>query len=363
MKFLKRKIIQISSSIVILSPIAVAISCSTSNSFLASSKSNNLYSNIWNLSGMNEIKNTMFDMTIEELEIKINNELKKDSSNDFLMKIYSFYLLWQAIKSPESESGSSIQTNLSTDITNYSTFLSGKLVADVTNVDNENKEYKKFKSYLETFDYKISIVNFDGNKIDNKQTLRKVLYEKSYYVLNFKIDFWTTDDETNSKMISTKNSKSIMYKNALTRKQRETIKNIADEETKEIVVSQYSYQSTKMYYDIVEKKFSTIILPSNVHYDGKEETIDSGFSSNSKSRKLFLFDYSSDEKNPNNFSTKLILMLSSSNNFSTSISSDWTNFLEKEGYYGVHTSENTSKQMKNIEIDLGKSFYFNNSDY
>ena len=73
-------------------------------------------------------------------------------------------------------------------------------------------------------------------------------------MLNFKIDFWTSDEETNTKMVSGSTGKSIMYKNNLSRSQREEIRKITNLELKELTTNQYSYQSTKLYYDATNKQ-------------------------------------------------------------------------------------------------------------
>ncbi len=361
MKFLQAKFLKISNSVVILSPIAIVMSCSVNNQdYQVSSSDSNLYSIIWNLSGDNEIKNVFFDLTIQELEDKINNKIKEDEKNYLLMKIYCFYLLWDGMKNPISETNSSSQLILSEDIKNFGTFLSNKLVSDDDQITLDDRTYNNFKSYINTFDFKISLINIENNVdnnpiIDNSKTLREVLWDNSYYVLNFKIDFWTSDEETNSKMISSSN-KSIMYKNNLSRSQREEIRKIQNPELKTLVTNQFTYQSTKIYYDLNNKIFSTIVLPSNVHNSGKEETINSGYATKDKTRRLFLFEFYSNHKDDNNFKTFIELKLDQSDNFNYSLTSDWTNFLKKEDYYV--DEDGTGFKMKNVKIDLDKNFVY-----
>ena len=358
MKFSKKKLLITSLPIAILSPSFFVISCSkeTTKNYNVSSN-NNLYSNIWNLSVFDVIKNSIFNMTINDLENQINNSLKNDSKNNLIMKTYCFYFLWNAIKNPYTSSGS-VQTNLSTNISNFSTFLSTKLEADDTSVTiNDKKTYKNFKNYLNTFDYKISILNFENESIDNSKTLREVISNDGYQ-LNFKLEFWTSDSETHEKMIDSKNE-SIMFKNSLTRKQRETLKKIKDPELKKLVTTQFNYLSTKLYYDVENKKFNSIIMPSNIYSSSLEETPDSGYASGDKSRELFFFDWYSDNESSTSFDSYLVMKLNSTNYFSTSISSDWTNFLKKEEI--VDTSD--SNAMNPLKINLNKVISFDESDY
>lgn len=360
MKFLHTKFIKIISTAVVLSPITIALSCSNqnnANSISISNSNSDLYSTIWNLSGLDEIKNSFFNLTIEELQNKINKQIKEDSKKYFLMKIYCFYLLWDGMKNPTSEDGSTSQLILSEDIKSFGTFLSNKLVSDNDKITLNDRTYNNLRTYLNTFDFDISIVNINNKQIDNKLTLRDVLWKNSYYVLNFKINFWTSDEETNTKMVNSNTKKSIMYKNNLSRTQREKIRSIANPELKELTTNQYSYQSTKIYYNTVDKKFSTIILPSNVILNGNEETIDSGFSSKDKSRKLFLFDFYNANPNDNNYQSFLELCLNQSDNFNFSINSDWTNFLKKENYYKENQSGTLT--MENIKVNLDCNFTYN----
>ena len=68
MKFLQAKFLKISSAIVILSPISIALSCSSQNNeYQVSTSDDILYSTIWNLSGANEIQNSFFNLTIEDV--------------------------------------------------------------------------------------------------------------------------------------------------------------------------------------------------------------------------------------------------------------------------------------------------------
>ncbi len=360
MKFLRLKFLKITSAIVILSPISIALSCSSKNNEYQVSSNTDLYSTIWNLSGDNQIKNSFFNLTIDELQKKINQQIKNDEKKYYLMKIYCFYLLWEAMKNPTSEDGTTSQLILSEDIKNFGTFLSNKLVSDNDKITLDNRTYNNLKAYINTFDFDISIINLNNETIDNTLTLRDVLWNKSYYVLNFKIEFWTSDDETNNKMINVNTGKSIMYKNNLSRTQREEIRKINNSELKKMTTYQYSYQSTKLYYDTTNKKFSTIILPSNVYYNGNEETINSGFTSKDKSRKLFLFDFYSNNEKDNNYQSYLELCLSQSENFNYSINSDWTNFLKKENYY--KENKTGSLTMENIKINLDINFVYDKNN-
>ena len=357
MKFLQAKFLKISSAIVILSPISIALSCSSQNNeYQVSTSDDILYSTIWNLSGANEIQNSFFNLTIEDLQNKINQQIKNDEKKYYLMKIYCFYLLWEAIKNPTSEDGSTSQLILSEDIKNFGTFLSNKLVSDDDKITLDDRTYNNLKAYINTFDFNISVINVNEGTIYNKLTLREVLWNNSYYVLNFKMDFWTSDEETNTKMVSASTGKSIMYKNNLSRSQREEIRKITNLELKELTTNQYSYQSTKLYYDAINKKFSTIVLPSNVYYNGSEETVNSGFATKDKSRRLFLFDFYSANENDNSYQSYLELCLSQSDNFNYSINSDWTNFLKKESYYKKNQSG--SLAMENIKINLDINFVY-----
>lgn len=358
MKFCKKKILNSLPLAIIPVTVVFVASCNKSNSFEAST-SPSLYSSIFNGLQNKDIKDGNFlNLTISELETKINNEIKTNRDNDMLMKIYSFYTLWQAFKNPLTESGSS-QTNLSSEIQEYTTFLENKMSPDDKNVqENSKKKYTNFKKYINSFNYKISIYNFKNNAIDPNETLLN-LFANGAFILNFQFDFWTDDKETNSKIISKKNNnKSIIFKNSISRSDRETIRKIRDEKIKNIATNQFAYQSTKLYYDVEQKRFSTIILPSNVNLVvGNDETPNSGYASSDKSRKLLSFEFYSENQKSKIFKPYLNFLLNSSNNFSYSITTNWTNFLEQEKFYAIHEGK-TNKEMKNIKINIGKDFFF-----
>ena len=353
MNFLKKNILKIVAPSLALVPIISVVSCSKEEYSVSSNV--DLYSTIWNLSLENDIKNSIFDMNIKELEEKINSNLKKDSKNNLIMKIYSFYLLWQAIKNPLSPNGQQI-TNQSTDIESFSTFLTDKLSPDNKDVDDDKKTYKNFKNYINTFDYSISIININSktHTIDYEQNLR-TLFANDQYILNFKIDFFTSDKETNEKIVNSSN-KSILNKTALTREQRQTLNKIQDDEVHKLTLNQYNYQSTKLYFDVENKKFSTIILPSNIYPNLLEATPDSGFSTKDEKRQLFQFQWYSNSENSTKFNSYIELLLSSSNNFSTSFNSDWTRFLKQEKLL------NSSNNFSNIKINLDKTFHYSESE-
>ena len=354
MNFLKKNILKVLAPSLVLTPIVATVSCSKDDDYSVSSNVD-LYSTIWNLSLEDDIKNSIFDMNIKELEEKINSNLKKDSKNNLIMKIYSFYLLWQAIKNPLSSNGSVI-TNQSTNIENFSTFLTNKLDPDNEDVEDDKKTYKNFKNYINTFDYKISIININSktNTIDYEQSLRTI-FANNQYILNFKIDFFTSDKETNEKIVDDSN-KSILTKTALTREQRQTLNKIQNEELKQLTLNQYNYQSTKLYFDVNNKKFSTIILPSNIYPNLLNFTPDSGFSSKDEKRQLFQFEWYSSSENSTKFNSYIELLLSSSNNFSTSLNSDWTRFLKQEKLL------ESSNNLSNIKINLNKTIEYSKSE-
>lgn len=358
MKFCKKKILNLLPLAIIPVPVIFVASCSNKSSFEAST-SPSLYSSIFNGLQNKDIKDGNFlELTVSELETKINNEIKANRESDLLMKVYSFYTLWQAFKSPLTESGST-QTNLSSEIQEYTTFLENKMAPDDKNVqENSKKKYNNFRNYINSFDYKISIYNFKNNSIDPNETLLN-LFANGAYILNFQFDFWTNDEETNSKIISKKNSsKSIIFKNSISRSDRETIRKIRDEKIKNITTNQFAYQSTKLYYDVEQKRFSTIILPSNVHLTvGNDETPNSGYASSDKTRKLFAFEFYSESQKSKTFKPNLNLLLNFTDNFSYSITTDWTNFLEQEKIYAIPEGK-TNKEMKNIKINIGRDFYF-----
>lgn len=355
MKFYRKKIFPILATPVVIATSGLfVVSCSNANSFNVLEKED-LYGNIWLAaltgSGLaNDKQVSPFDMTIEELENVVNQSIKNDETNNFTMKVYCFYLLWNAIKNPYTSSGE-VQTNLSTEITEYGTMLQNKMEPDDTDITNDSdKTFDNFKNYIKTFDYKISLVNFDGEIINNQVKIKDVL-SSGLYLLNFKIDFWTSDSETNDKMISKNNpNNSIMLKTATTTEQRRIINGVKNETTKDLTKKQYTYQSTKLYYDIPSKQFSTIILPSNVNYLINESTLNSGFNTTDKKRALFSFNWYSNSSNSINFNSFLILRIDSSNNFSTSITSNWTLFLRKNNII------NSSGSVDPIKIDLKKSF-------
>ena len=142
---LKKNILKIVAPSLALVPIISVVSCSKEEYSVSSNV--DLYSTIWNLSLENDIKNSIFDMNIKELEEKINSNLKRDSKNNLIMKIYSFYLLWQAIKNPLSPNGQQI-TNQSTDIESFSTFLTDKLSPDNKDVDDDKSSIDTLITYL-----------------------------------------------------------------------------------------------------------------------------------------------------------------------------------------------------------------------
>ncbi len=357
MNKMRKKILPIAIGTTTLVPIAFVVSCSSSNETNFSVSSNaNLYSSIWNFSLLNIITNSFLDMKISELENLINSSIKKDSKMDLTMKAYSFYMLWNAIKNPRTSDGS-LQTNLSESITNFSSFLNNKLSPDNEDEKNDSsKTYVKFKNYLNTFDYKISIINFENSNIDNSITLRK-LFNNSTYKLNFKFEFQTLDNETNEKMVST-NSKSIMLKNVITRDQRKIINKISNLEIKKMVENQFSYLSTKLYYDVDEKKFHSIILPSNINANIEFETPDSGYASGDSKRSLFRFNFLSNNENSTFYKTYIEMLLDKANNFNVELSNDWKNFLTKENII-----DSSTKEVKILQIDLNKNFNFDISEY
>ena len=358
MKFSKKSLLKIGLPIALISPAFVVVSCSHDSKDYSISSNSQMYSNIWNLSLDNTIKNSIFEWTVADLEKSLNNSIKSNQKSDFTMRVYCFYYLWEAIKKPYSPSGSVI-TNLSSEISDYSNFLSNKLKADNTDVSDSKKTYNKFKKYINSFNYIISLINFDGEVINNQEKLKDV-FANGDYKLNFKIDFWSSDSETNSKMVSSKTNKSIMYKNSIDRDQREILNNISDTETKSLVQKQFAYQSTKLYYDIDTKTFSTIILPSNIYNGLVEETPDSGFQSSDSKRQLFAFEWYGTSENSTSFDTYIDFLLDSTNNFDTSLTTDWTNFLKKESL--MKDYDGTYK-MENIKINLNNTIKYDKNNF
>lgn len=359
MKFSMKKLLLSLSSATLISSSFLTISCSSTSSNFSLSSNSTLYSTMWNISSVFSIvKDSIFDYTVEELENVINKSLKNDTKNNKIMKSYVFYLLWEAINNPKSESGSSIP-NLSSEISDYSTFLYNKLAADDSNVDDDEKTYKKFSTYIDTFDYKISILNFNNEELNSQETIRDIFNSNSY-ILNFKIDFWTSDSETNEKMVNSTTKRSIMYRNTLTREQRQIIEKIKDPDLKKLTTNQFNYQSTKLYYDVETKKFSSIVLPSNVYSGMTEATPNSGFSSSDKKRELFIFDWTSASETSTSFESTMSLLLSNSSNFSSSFNSNWSRYLE---YANLSEDVDGDKKIKNVQINLNKKINVDLSEY
>ena len=177
----KKTLLKLSLALSSLPLTAIAVvSCSQNSSNNWASQVSTTYSNIWNLTNTNitnnQNNNSVYSLTIQQLEDQINNVV---NSNKFLLKqakAWCFSMLWNAIKSPYSRSGSVI-TSLPEDLSSYSSFLSGFVAPDETDGDT----YNKLNSFVDSFyDIKINLLSFSGDtpstvKIDKNLTVGQII--------------------------------------------------------------------------------------------------------------------------------------------------------------------------------------------
>lgn len=341
-------------------PIAV-VSCSKTNeeAFFASSDKN-IYQSIWNTSfttfiDENKLSEYIYSTKIEDLEKMINDQIKNDKKTTKIIKIYLFSLLWQSIKNPYSRDGKRVSL-LSEDLKKYSDFLSNLVQPDDNNADK--KTYNNFDSFIESFyDFKVNILPFDDNgniiTINKQKTVGEVISNNknkdTLELLNFQFEFKIKNDKANELMLQKDDkTKHIFYRTKLDKEEKIIIRKYKDQQSEvaNLISNQFNYQGSKMYYDIEQQVFKTIVLTNNVKYDGTIKTKPSGFKEDSDfKRSLLFFDFK--RQSEKKYVQYLILNLSSSNYFDTSLTSDFRKYLEEQKIL-------VDGSMQKVEFNLNK---------
>lgn len=340
----------------------VSSSCSKNytNAFVSSNSDN--YSSLWNVS-LTDIadrdiyknpflKNSLYSMKISELNQLINEQIENDQKMKKIMEIFSFLLLWQAIKNPYTRDGKRVSI-LSKELKDYDNFLTNELIPDNPS-DVDDKTYKNFDKFIESFyDLKINIISFRKNNtmitIDSEQKVGDLINSlENLELLNFQFSFKIKNKEANTLIIN-KNDKNkhIFYKTTTNREERKIIKDNENTKIDSLIKNQFNYQGSKMYYDIENQTFKSIILTSNIKFNGVQNTKPSGFiETYDTQRNMFYLDFK--QVGDKNYEQYLILDLSKSNYFDTNLSADFNNYLKKEKII------DENNKIKNVEFKLNK---------
>lgn len=341
-------------------PVAI-VSCSKNNqeAFFASSDQN-IYQSIWNTSfttfiDESKLNEYIYSTKIEDLEKLINDQIKNSTKTTKIIKIYLFSILWQSIKNPYSRDGKRVSL-LSEDLKKYSDFLSNLVKPD--NINADKKTYKNFDAFIDSiYDFKINILPFDNNNntitINKQKTVGEIISNNknkdTLELLNFQFEFKIKNDRANELMLQKDDkTKHIFYRTKLDKDEKLIIRKYKDQssEIANIISNQFNYQGSKMYYDIDQKVFKTIVLTDNVKYDGTIKTRPSGFKDDSDAkRNLFYFDFR--RQSEKKYQQFLILNLSSSSYFDTSLTSDFRKYLEEQKIL-------VDGSMKKLEFNLYK---------
>lgn len=355
---MKRKfLIPISISPLSVIPLATIVSCSNfANAKFVYLNDSVLYGEIWNTSMVGNEKIEFSEMTLRDIEKIVNQKINNDKKIKKIIQAYLVQFLLSSISSPYDRSGKPI-TNKNTELQDIETYLKNDVITpDDKNADE--KTFKKLNSFIESVsDIKLNILFFSKNKdkkieLNNDIKLKEAITLGNKNRLNFQFDFKINDTKLNELLIKSKG----FLKNRQTREEIKEIRKIKKtESSKEIIdliENQYTYQGTKMHYDINNQTFKTIVLPSNMDASDDRPTSDSGFNEVSdKKRKLFYFDWK--EISSNKYNSYLIMKLSDNNYFNTSIFPWWRDYLE-----AYKLLEKNKTQMVDIDFSLDKYIYF-----
>lgn len=341
----------ISSSILSVGIIPLAVvSCSNNSSFSNNFiESTTLYDELWNVNKFydanveGEEVPFFHKWTIQQLEDKINDLIRKDSKIGEMMKLFAFISLKNAISSPYDKQGNKVSI-ISEQLKTFDSELNTLMKPD--DDKKENKTYKNFNNFINKInDFKIEILPFGTTKekvsIDKKEIISNVIGSgitsdenqitfKSFEKLNFKFSFKINDDTINEKIID-KNSdgkKSIFYRTSLDVEQRKIIRDFSkNKDVQPHIINQFTYEGTKMFYNIETKRFESIVLTTNIKKNGNRSTKPSGFIENyDTKRKLFWFDWK--QVSPKKYQYYLVMNTSDNNYFNQNLSTDWSNFLK-----------------------------------
>lgn len=355
--------------IVLLAPIIIPtiaiVSCGNSKKNDEFISDSSLYSDIWDTAytkvNNNIPNNELFNLSISEINKKLNNIIESDSKIKKIMQIYCFQLLYKAIRHPYDTNGKEI-TNLNSNLTSYTQYLIDKTKPDNEKADDEDKKYNNFDKFLDSFiDIKINVLAFSKNKeqvtLNNTIKVGEKLNEKNNNNgdrLNFQITFKSKDEEINKKILN-KDNETIFLKTKKTREQRALIKQYANNKDKNVfnlINNQYLYQGTKLYYE--DSTFKTIVLKDNVNKDKSLPTPNSGFIQDvDTERKLLFFDFK--QSSSNEYNQYLVLDLNNSSYFDTNITSNFNKYLKWKGYY-------KDSKMDKIEFNLNESITYKKND-
>lgn len=355
----KKSLLFLTTPIVFALPMAI-VSCSSNASFISEIDSAKNYDILWNTSFFNvdeEAPSQIFNLTIQQFEDRLNQQINSNNQNKKMIKAFAFASLYQAIKNPYNRKGDRV------DITDealrkFGDFLSDQMKPDNDVNEDSKKIYNNFDRYIEKINVRLNVLSFEtvdqgGKKVTkiNKDlllgdVLNNVLLDRLHFQLSFKIN----DEKTNQMIVN--NGESIFYRTPKNREEREIIKQNKNSEqaVKDLIENQFKYQGSKMYYDVANQEFKTIVLTSNVRFNGDKDTNPSGFiASTDTNRKMFFFDFKEIRKET--FENYLIFDLANSAYFDPFLQTNFNNYLKKQNLY-------VDSKMKRIELDLQTSIKY-----
>ena len=343
------------SPLVFFSPLAI-VSCSGTGEFASQANSGKNYDALWNNSFFqlaDEIPSSLFGLTINQLENRINDQIRNDRETQKLMKVFAFNLLYQAAKNPYNREAKRVDVT-DENLKRFGDFLSDKMKPDQTSNDNdEKKTYNKFNGFIEKIgDFKIKILAFESSQNENGKVdvqlkndailgnlITKDLLDRLHLQISFKIN----DQETNEMVV--KNGENIFYRTQKSREERNTIKKFQDnQEIIGLIENQYKYQGSKMFYDIESQQFQTIVLTTNVKYNNDKDTTPSGFIKDTDTnRKLVYFDFKNIATEL--YENHLFIDLANSAYFDPFLQTNFNNYLKEQKLY-------VDSKMKQIDFNL-----------
>ena len=339
-----------------LAPLSV-VACDFSGGFTTQTDGAKNYDILWNTAFFklpNETPSAIYNLTIEELETRINAQINSSAQARKLLKLFAFTSLYQAVKNPYNREGQRVDI-ADEALKKFGDFLSDQMKPDQADeTDDKKKTYRNFDRFIESFNnVKISVLAFEPTTtasgrpgpvlIDKSVLLGEELGPKLLERLHFQLSFKINNARIHELVVS--NNEPVFHRTQKNREERIIIKNHRNSPAVlELIENQFKYQGTKMYYDLPSQEFRSIILTSNVKYNTDKDTTPSGFiGGTDTTRKLFFFDFK--QIGRETYQNYLILDLANSAYFDPFLQTNFNNYLKTQQLY-------VDSKMKRIEINL-----------
>ncbi|MGL5590525.1 MAG: hypothetical protein ACRDCJ_01250 [Metamycoplasmataceae bacterium] len=347
-------------------PIVAFSSCSTNNPD-APTKLNKTVFETKNQIAFNDIFNLVNNQTddasfikkdAEEINKAISDEIARNSLLREKLRIYFFSSIYNSLSNLVNinENGERIKVELIGQRLKGTDDIKA-LINDSVKPDTSNPKWKKYDS-LEAELNKITDmkINVSYKVVDNAQS--QWIWESSFKLAEDSELKKLLKAESNQNQTAFTNE-SIFFRRQITQEERNEARNdsfvdgVFNDEIYQNKLLQLRYQSSKWYWDPQAQIVKSIEMESNINPYSTNGTF-GGYTDQDGKRTEFAIDFEQHRSNSTLFKPVFFMQSNKTIN-STSINSEWTEYLRYKRYKAGDLAEDP-KKVEDIRIDIKSSY-------